>query len=211
VGSIDSLDGLPCRAGEADEGVVELAYEPAGGSGRGIALTCVATNLHTLSVTKQGGSGTVAGGAIHCGETCTAGFAPGASVTLTATAAPGYRFTGWSGDCSGSGACEVTMDSNKAVEASFVRQFQLTLLVDVDEPFIGSAGNGVVNVSSSFPCQRSGAGSEQCTRTFDAGTAVTLSASGSAAFTGWGGDCSGTTPLCTVTMDATRFVTAHFN
>ena len=40
------------------------------------------TNLHTLTVTKAGGgNGTVAGGTINCGTTCSADFASGAPVT----------------------------------------------------------------------------------------------------------------------------------
>ena len=42
------------------------------------------------------------------------------SVTLTAAAATGSTFTGWSGaGCSGTGACTVTMDAAKNVTANF--------------------------------------------------------------------------------------------
>jgi hypothetical protein len=41
-------------------------------------------------------------------------------VTLTAAAAQGSTFTGWSGGgCSGTGTCQVTMDADKAVTATF--------------------------------------------------------------------------------------------
>ena len=40
-------------------------------------------------------------------------------VTVTATPASGYNFSGWSGDCSGSGSCVVTMDGDKSVTAKF--------------------------------------------------------------------------------------------
>src|SRR5207245_8334283 len=53
-----------------------------------------------LTVIKSGtGSGTVTsgGGEINCGSTCSATFNTGTAVTLTATAAAGSVFAGWSG------------------------------------------------------------------------------------------------------------------
>ena len=50
-----------------------------------------------------------------------AAYDPGSSVTLTANAGPGYVFSGWSGDASGSTSpLTVTMDSAKSVTATFV-------------------------------------------------------------------------------------------
>lgn len=40
-------------------------------------------------------------------------------VTVTATPTGGYEFDHWSGDCTGDGACQVTMDGDKAVTAHF--------------------------------------------------------------------------------------------
>jgi uncharacterized repeat protein (TIGR01451 family)/uncharacterized repeat protein (TIGR02543 family) len=47
-------------------------------------------------------------------------YAEGANVAVTATANPGYAFSGWSGACTGSGACAVTMDADKTVTANFI-------------------------------------------------------------------------------------------
>ncbi len=77
---------------------------------------------HTLTVTKAGtGSGTVTSSpaGIDCGATCSAEFTEGTMVTLTATPAAGSTFTGWSGACSGTGTCTVTMDQDRAVTATF--------------------------------------------------------------------------------------------
>jgi beta-xylosidase len=76
---------------------------------------------YTLTVSKGGtGSGTVTGGGINCGTTCSASYPSGSSVTLTAAAASGSTFAGWSGACSGTSAtCTVTLDANKSVTASF--------------------------------------------------------------------------------------------
>jgi uncharacterized repeat protein (TIGR02543 family) len=45
----------------------------------------------------------------------------GAAVTLTATPASGFVFTGWTGDCTGTGACSLVMNGPKQVTASFAR------------------------------------------------------------------------------------------
>jgi uncharacterized repeat protein (TIGR02543 family) len=47
-------------------------------------------------------------------------YTAGSGVDVTATAASGYVFDHWSGACTGSGACHVTMDGNKTVTANFV-------------------------------------------------------------------------------------------
>lgn len=68
----------------------------------------------TLSVVTSGtGSGSIASS--PSGTT----FASGAVVTLTATPNSDSTFTGWSGACSGTGSCVVTMDAPKTVTATF--------------------------------------------------------------------------------------------
>lgn len=66
-----------------------------------------------LTITKSGsGSGIVTDptNGINCGVDCSEPFAVGALVTLTAVAAPGSVFIGWSGNgCSGTGTCVVTI------------------------------------------------------------------------------------------------------
>jgi hypothetical protein len=75
---------------------------------------------YTLSVSKSGnGSGTVTDSGINCGSDCSENYNSGTSVTLIATPASGSYFAGWSGDCSGTGSCTLTMNSNKSVTATF--------------------------------------------------------------------------------------------
>jgi beta-lactam-binding protein with PASTA domain len=50
-------------------------------------------------------------------------FSNGTTVTLTATPTGRSRFGGWTGDCSGTGACVLTMTSNHSVNAKFVKPF----------------------------------------------------------------------------------------
>jgi Leucine-rich repeat (LRR) protein len=81
-----------------------------------------AAGTFTLTVTKAGtGTGAVTSTptGINCDPTCSASFTEGSVVTLTATPVAGSVFTNWSGDCTGTGACVVTMDAAKSVTASF--------------------------------------------------------------------------------------------
>lgn len=74
--------------------------------------------LHDLSVTVTG-SGSVAGPGPVCSATCSSQVVRGSTVALTATPAAGQRFTGWSGACTGTGSCSVTMSAARSVTAAF--------------------------------------------------------------------------------------------
>jgi hypothetical protein len=52
-------------------------------------------------------------------NTCITGYPRGASVGLLADPAPGWRLSGWSGACSGTAGCNVTMTSPESVTAAF--------------------------------------------------------------------------------------------
>jgi hypothetical protein len=87
------------------------------------ALTLRVAVANQLIVTTKGnGTGTVTSlpGGIDCGTACSAYYAAGAVVTLTASPAEGSVFTGWTGEgCSGTGSCMVTMNAARAVTATF--------------------------------------------------------------------------------------------
>ncbi len=74
---------------------------------------------HTLAVTVNG-PGTVSSSpaGIQCPATCSASF-DDASVSLTAAPQGAAVFSGWSGACSGSGACTVALSADAAVTATF--------------------------------------------------------------------------------------------
>ena len=88
-----------------------------------IEITAIATAPQpTLSVSRSGsGSGTVSSSpaGISCGADCSEPYPSGTSVTLTAVAASGSTFAGWSGACTGTGACAVTLSVAQAVVATF--------------------------------------------------------------------------------------------
>lgn len=78
---------------------------------------------YTLTVTVNGtGTGTVTSNpaGISCKPTCSASFAAATQVKLTAAAASGSYFAGWTGACKGTGTiCTVTVNSNLAATATF--------------------------------------------------------------------------------------------
>jgi hypothetical protein len=76
---------------------------------------------YTLTVSRSGtGAGTVTGLAVNCGATCSASYASGTPVTLTATPDAGSTVGSWTGCDSTSGAtCTLTMNGNRSVGAAF--------------------------------------------------------------------------------------------
>jgi hypothetical protein len=76
----------------------------------------------TLVTHRSGsGSGTVAStpSGIDCGSICSAQFDEGSNVSLAAAAASGSVFTGWSGDCAGTGSCQLSMTADRSATATF--------------------------------------------------------------------------------------------
>jgi len=160
--------------------------------------------LKALRVHKPGnGIGTITSvpAGINCGVTCSAQYAQGTSVTLTATPDPDSTFTGWSGACSGTGDCTVKLNADTDVNANFAGPNQrLTVMED------GNASGTVTSDPAGIDC------GAVCSSPFPTGSSVTLTAtadSGSV-FIGWSGACSGEQHACTVTMDGARSVTASF-
>ena len=164
-----------------------------------------ALQRHQLTVSKSGsGSGTVTSSpaGIACGATCAASFDRGTVVTLSASATSGSSFVKWTGACSGSGSCNVSMSAAKSVGAEFA-------LVPKYSLSVSSSGNGSGTVTSSPAGINCGS---DCEEAYEQGTKVTLSpaAGGGSEFKGWSGACSGT-GTCEVTMSAAKSVEATFD
>jgi hypothetical protein len=158
-----------------------------------------------LTVYKGGsGDGSISStpAGIDCGEDCSADFPQDSVVTLTVEPDEGSTFSGWSGACSGTGDCQVTMDAQKTITATFEAQIDQQLIVT-------KAGTGDGRVTSSPAGIDCG---EDCSADFPHDSLVTLTAEPNAdsSFTGWSGACSGTGD-CEVTMDGDKSVTATFN
>ncbi len=158
-------------------------------------------DIHTLTVTKAGtGGGIVTATGISCGADCSEIYNYGTAVTLTAAPTAGSTFVGWSGACTGTGTCNVTIDAAKSVTATFdIQTFTLTTSL---------TGNGTGTISSTPAGISCGV---DCSQIYNFGTVVSLTASAGtgSTFTGWGGACAGTA-ACTVTMDAVKSVSASF-
>ena len=158
---------------------------------------------YTLTLNKEG-DGTVTltnmanGSAINCTANCTASYSGGPTVRLTAAPASGFVFAGWGGSCTGTGSCQVVMGSNKTVGAKFIPTHRLRVVPS-------GPGTVVSNPAGLISC------GADCTEDIPEGTSVTLIpvAGVKAAFTGWGGDCTGA-GSCTVVLDGDKTITAAF-
>ena len=149
--------------------------------------TLVANFVQQYTVTTS--SNPTAGGTVTQSGTGT--YNSGSSVTVTATPATGYTFTGWGGDATGStNPLIVTMNSNKNIIANFaISTYTLTV----------NAANGTVTKN---PDQAN----------YNHGTTVQLTATPATGytFTGWSGDATGSTNPLTVTMNSNKNITANF-
>ena len=167
-------------------------------------VTATFIAIYDLTVTKIGsGAGTVTSSpaGINCGGDCSEIYDLNTVVTLTATPTAGSRFVQWTGDCSGSTTCVVTMDAAKTVTAEFRTEFLLTVTRT------GTGGGSVDSAPAGITC------GADCTQLYDVGTSVTLTATPDAnsRFVQWtGGSCTGTNPVCTVDMTVARTATAEF-
>lgn len=99
-----------------------------------IIILAVPVEATTLRVMKQGlGTGTITStpAGINCPPDCSeAGYSSTDMVTLNLSTTTGFRE--WSGDCSGTGACSVLMDTDRAVHAWFDPVPALTRLTMAD-------------------------------------------------------------------------------
>ncbi|WP_046759261.1 InlB B-repeat-containing protein [Kordia jejudonensis] len=116
------------------------------------------------------------------------------TVSLSAVADPGFEFTGWSGDVTGTNANEqILMDSGKAVTATFA-PIQRTLTIN-------SAGG----TFTTNPNPVNG--------TYDDGTVVTVTITPNTGFMfdNWSGDATGNANPLTITMDNDKIITANYS
>ncbi len=154
----------------------------------------------TTSVIGSGSIDSTPSG-IACGSDCQESYAEDTQVTLVASPESGFEFSGWSGACTGTGSCSVTMDSNKSVTAEFVEEQPSTF--DLNVTVIGDGR--VTSSPNGIDC------AGDCNETYDEGTSVTLTATPDPGYEleYWQGDCSGN-GVCSVEMNANVDVTARF-
>jgi hypothetical protein len=172
--------------------------------------------MRTLTVTGAGtGNGTVTATGISCtitaGSTsgdCSESYPDGTSVTLTATAASGSTFAGWTNcDAPSGNQCTMTMNANKTVTATF-NVVMRTLTVTG-----AGTGNGTVTATGISCTITAGSTSGDCSESYPDGTSVTLTATAASGstFAGWTNCDAPSGNQCTMTMNANKTVTATFN
>ena len=180
----------------AEDGASTLVVVANGIPSQPAAVT-ISNGIPLLSVSVSGsGSVTSSPTGINCGSTCTASFTPGTQVTLTATPALGFVFTGWGGACSGGGTCMVAMNAAQTVSAAFTKNL---LSVSITGSGTVTSNDGGINCPST------------CSGDYISGAQTTLTATPSSGngFSGWGGACSGI-GSCALTMNAPQTVSANF-
>ena len=167
-----------------------------------VTLNVICTQELTVGLAGTGsGSVTSDPTGINCGVDCSQGYLDGTAVTFTAAPnASTSTFTGWTGACSGTGDCHVTMTEARAVTATFAL-ISRTLTVGID----GSGGGSVSSSPAGISCEG------DCSESYNHGTAVTLSptAVSGSSFAGWAGACTGD-GACVVSMTQAQHVTATF-
>jgi uncharacterized repeat protein (TIGR02543 family) len=148
-------------------------------------FVAVPTHTLTMTVDPTGGGTTNPSVGVHTYEA-------GSSVDVTASANAGYTFDYWTGACTGSGSCSVTLDADKSVTAHFASiTYDLTIVVN---PVGGGTTNPAAGVHN---------------YAYGSVVNVTQSPNTGYAFSSWSGDCSGS-GSCSVTMTANRNVTANY-
>lgn len=174
-----------------------------------VAVTLeVARRRFDVAVTRSGtGTGAVVStpGGIDCGTECSSNVPYGTALVLSAIDDPSSTFDGWSGACSGTTACALTVTAPVTVDARFsIRTYSTTVAV---EGLRGGTGR-VISTPAGIDC------GADCAETWSHGERVSLLALPAlgSTFLGWqdaSGACAGAGP-CALTVDRARSVVARF-
>jgi predicted outer membrane repeat protein len=134
---------------------------------------------------------------IDCPSDCSEDFADDSVVTLSFTPDLGTTFSGWSGDCSGTGDCIITMSQARDVAATTDVLHNLS----VTSNEFGLVSSQPIGISCPSDCEQD----------YSEGDSIELThlAITGAHFVEWTGDCSGI-GTCQVHMTQDRQVTAVF-
>jgi hypothetical protein len=152
--------------------------------------SCTANFLQEFTLTlNTTGEGTIE----NCGTDCTQTHLDGETVLLNTIPGEGWSFSSWSGDCDHSG--QLLIESDKSCTATFVQQLTLNV----------TSQNGTV-IGDGIDC------GTDCRQTYPPATSITLTANPEPdfIFTGWTGDCTGTEPTTTLTLNTGKNCQATF-
>ena len=162
-------------------------------TGTGACQFTSVTASRTVSATFTPNTHSIATpAAVNGTVTCTPNpVTHGQDASCTATPDTGYHFTSWSGDCVGTGTCQLTnVTSPRSVSATFVLN---TYSIGI----VPAPANGTVTCTPNPVTHGQGA---SCTATPDAGYH----------FTSWSGDCTGTGACQLTNVTSPRSVGATF-
>jgi hypothetical protein len=179
-------------------------------------VQAVFVTAHLLTVAKAPGSGpgkVSSYGGITCLYGCTevsALIKEGTAVLVKQTPAKHFHFAGWGGDCSGTGACELTMGEDHDVTADFEEDARFSLS-------LSKAGGGQALIKTKPAGILCGFTCTEAVASFYGGESITVSwklNKGTTKLT-WSkgaGTCTGTFEAlegsCTVTIDAPKSLLA---
>ena len=175
------------------------------------AVTARFARVYRLQVRREGtGAGTIVIGTgstdiIQCDLGCLRFLPPGAHQAVAVLAREGSTFAGFSGACSGTDSCFLTMDADKEVVVRFDAPPNMaTLTVGLSDPGRGRVTSDVAGIDC-LP---------DCVQPFALDTLVTLTAHPADGFTfsRFAGPCAQTVGAsCTVRLSESRQVLAAFS
>jgi hypothetical protein len=157
-----------------------------------------------LSMSVQGeGRVRIGGVGVECPLTCSYDARRGQGLSLSAIPAEGFVFSGWSGACTGTGGCDLSMDDARSITATFEERPADTVQLTISTSGGGAGSVEISPVGTMCPptCILNVPKEEELTLT-------ALPAEGSD-FAGWSGSCDGT-ESCTLRMTGATEVQARF-
>ena len=141
---------------DATPGQFPVVVKATGADGLfGVNVMALVLSRPQVTITRTGsGTGTVTSSpaGINCGNTCTATFAPGTNITLTATPAAGSAFAGWSSAvCSGTNdTCTFTITTFPTITATFnstAQNFSVSMNPTIASVPQGGNGTATANIA----------------------------------------------------------------
>jgi hypothetical protein len=157
-----------------------------------------------LSMSVQGeGLVRVGGVGVECPPTCSYDARRGQGLSLSAIPAEGFVFSGWSGACTGTGGCDLSMDDARLITATFEERPADTVQLTISTSGSGAGSVEISPVGVMCPptCILRVPKEEELTLT-------AIPAEGSD-FGGWAGSCSGD-ESCRLPMTQATEVQARF-
>jgi hypothetical protein len=112
INSTATVTGIETDPDSANNAATATTTVTAGGGSQSFSLGVTVQGRGTVKSSPVG---------VSCPGDCWENYTNGTNVALTATPGRRYRFNGWAGACTGTGACVVSMTTNRSVTATFVR------------------------------------------------------------------------------------------